>query len=147
MTEFTPVSATLGGALIGLAAAALLLLNGRVAGISGIVNGAMNSTGGERTWRLAFIVGLIGGGLVWQWLAPAELPFRSGFPLPLLIAAGLAVGYGTRLGSGCTSGHGVCGLGRLSARSLVATAVFMASGIVTVAIVRLLFGGVPGGAA
>ncbi len=144
MTEFTPVSATIGGALIGLAAAVLLLLNGRVAGISGIVNGAVNPADGERTWRLAFVAGLIGGGLAWQALAPAELPFRSGFPLPPLVAAGLAVGYGTRLGSGCTSGHGVCGLGRLSVRSLAATAVFMLSGIVTVAVVRLLFGGLPG---
>ena len=140
MTEFTPVSATAGGALIGLAALLLLLLNGRVAGISGILNGIASGESGDRDWRLAFVVGLVGGGAAWQLLMPASLPFRADFPLPALIAAGLLVGYGTRLGSGCTSGHGVCGIGRLSIRSVVATLVFVGVGMLTVTVVRLATG-------
>ena len=132
MHNFTPWPALAGGALIGFAAALLLWLNGRIAGISGIVNGAMNGPRGDTAWRVLFIVGLIVGAGTWLWLAPPAFIARSNYPLGLIIAAGLLVGFGTRLGSGCTSGHGVCGLSRLSLRSLVATGAFMAAGFVTV---------------
>ncbi len=136
---FTPVSSLLGGALIGLAAAALLLLHGRVAGISGIVGGAL-SAGGERGWRLWFLAGLALGGLVIARFAPAAFPTALPAPAPLLVAAGLLVGFGTQLGGGCTSGHGVCGIGRLSARSLAATATFMATGALAVFVARHVIG-------
>ncbi|HEY4080817.1 MAG TPA: YeeE/YedE family protein [Burkholderiaceae bacterium] len=135
--HFTPWSALAGGALIGLAASLLILANGRVAGISGIVGGLMQQrlTRSDIGWRVAFVTGL----LIAPWLLGAALPLTvpqiDAGPLTL-IAAGLIVGLGTRYGSGCTSGHGVCGLSRLSPRSLVATLVFMAAGFVTVFIVR-----------
>ncbi len=128
MHNFTPWSALAGGALIGLAATLLLWLNGRIAGISGILNGAMHAARGETAWRLLFIAGIIGGAGAWLWFAPPAFSPRADFPLGLTIAAGLLVGFGTRLGSGCTSGHGVCGIARLSPRSIVATLVFMAFG-------------------
>ena len=134
---FTPAAALSGGALIGLAAAAFLLLNGRIAGISGIVGGLLAPRTGDIAWRVAFTAGLIGAPLVW--LSTASLPaieIEAGWPM--LIAAGLLVGVGTRYASGCTSGHGVCGLSRLSPRSLVATLTFMAAGFVTVFVVRHL---------
>lgn len=134
---FTPVTAVSGGLLIGLAAAAFLLLNGRIAGISGIVGGLLAPRTGDIAWRLAFTAGLIAAPLVW--LSTASLPpieIEAGYPM--LVAAGLLVGVGTRYASGCTSGHGVCGLSRLSPRSLVATLTFMATGFVTVYIVRHL---------
>lgn len=127
-----------GGALIGLAAVLLLAANGRIAGISGILNGVMTSpSNAERLWRLVFIVGLIAGASLYRLLSGA-LPIQllSG-PL-MLAAAGVLVGFGTKLGSGCTSGHGVCGLARLSPRSVLATIVFMGFGIATVYIVRHL---------
>lgn len=143
-TEFTPLSALAGGALIGLAATLLLWLIGRIAGISGIVAGAMQLHGPERHWRLAFVAGLVVGAGAWFWLAPAAgaevPPLREAFAWPLLVAAGLLVGIGTRLGSGCTSGHGICGLARLSRRSLVAVVVFMGSAMLTVGAVRHLGG-------
>lgn len=139
-TEFTPIAALAGGALIGLAATLLLWLTGRIAGISGILAGAAQSAGPERHWRVAFLGGLLLGAAGWFWLAPlagADVPaVREGFSWPVLAAAGLLVGLGTRLGSGCTSGHGICGLARLSPRSAVAVAVFMASAMVTVSLVR-----------
>jgi uncharacterized membrane protein YedE/YeeE len=142
MGEFTPISAAIGGALIGLAATLLMLLTGRVAGISGIFAGVIASSGaGERAWRLAFIAGLIlaplAAGIVGYPIAPPQLPASWG----LIVGAGLLVGFGTRLGGGCTSGHGVCGVARLSARSLVATAVFMATAIAVVAVSRHVVGG------
>ena len=133
--NFTPWASLAGGMLIGLAAAMFILLNGRIAGISGIVGGLLRPAKGDVFWRVAFIAGL----------ALAPLLYQSAFTLPVvevnasvavLIAAGLLVGVGTRFGSGCTSGHGVCGLGRRSPRSLVATLAFMASGFLTVFIVR-----------
>ena len=136
MTSFTPWSALAGGALIGLAAVLLLGLNGRIAGISSIIAGLWFSARGERAWRLLFIAGLIAGAGLWALLAPAASEPRRGFPVPLLLLAGLLVGYGTSMSGGCTSGHGVCGVARLSLRSLVATAVFLATAVATTFVVR-----------
>ena len=138
-SNFTPLSALTGGLLIGLAAALFLLLNGRIAGISGILGGLLAPQRGDILWRMAFMTGLIGAPLAW--LLTSDLPsieINAGYPT--LIFAGLLVGIGTRYGSGCTSGHGVCGLSRLSLRSLVATLSFMAAGFVTVYIIRHLLG-------
>lgn len=136
------LSAMVGGVLIGLAATLLLLLNGRIAGVSGIVYGlTQRSALSEWSWRAAFIAGLMIAGGIAVRLSGVATPSPAG--IPFLVLAGLAVGYGTRLGGGCTSGHGVCGLGRLSKRSLVAVLVFMASAIVTVLFVRHLLGITP----
>ena len=138
--SFTPVSALSGGLLIGLAASCLLLFNGRIAGISGIVAGVLRPQRGETTWRIAFIAGLLLAPLVWQaavGLPASQLDAGGG----QLVLAGLLVGIGTRLGAGCTSGHGVCGLARGSPRSAVATGAFMLAGFVTVYLVRHLIGG------
>ena len=141
MTEFTPVSASIGGLLIGLAAAVLLLVNGRVAGISGIVGQALWPTDPkDRPWRLAFIAGLpLGAALVSLVSGPLEVDIEAS--TPVLVAAGILVGFGTRLGNGCTSGHGVCGMSRGSARSIAATCTFMAVAGVTVFLVRHVLGG------
>ena len=137
-TQFTPVTALLGGGLIGLAATVLYAGIGRIAGISGIVNNAIERRQ-ERGWRLAFLAGLLAAAAAWfAWSGEAP---RNGFPLPWQLAAGLLVGFGTRLGNGCTSGHGICGLARLSKRSLAAVVAFMASGIATVYVVRHVIGG------
>jgi uncharacterized protein len=117
-----------GGVLIGLAAALMLLGAGRVAGVSGILDGALHD---REPWRLAFLGGLLGGGALFWWIAPAQLG-ASPSSLPWLAAAGVLVGIGTRLGGGCTSGHGVCGVSRLSTRSIVATATFLATAMITV---------------
>ncbi|RMJ06266.1 hypothetical protein DOQ08_00952 [Marinobacter litoralis] len=138
-SQFTPVSALAGGILVGLAAASFLLLNGRIAGISGILGGLLSPTRNDMLWRMAFLGGLIGTPIVWKLfgeLPPIEVD--AGFPA--IIIAGLLVGVGTRYGSGCTSGHGVCGLSRLSPRSLVATLSFMATGFITVYVIRHLIG-------
>jgi len=140
MIDFTPVSAILGGAIIGLAAVLLLKFNGRIAGISGIVNGALSMQPGDRLWRLLFIVGLIVGGYCYQQFTGEALVTREGFPLLQLIGAGLLVGFGTRLGSGCTSGHGVCGIARLSPRSLLATVAFLGTGMLTASLMYLFMG-------
>jgi len=135
--HFTPWSALAGGVIIGAAAALFLLLNGRIAGISGILGGLLRPMPGDMAWRVAFVVGLLFSPALYGLFA--RLPgatIEAGYPV--LILAGLLVGAGTRYGSGCTSGHGVCGLSRLSPRSLVATAAFMAAGFVTVFIVRHL---------
>jgi len=133
--HFTPLAALAGGLLIGAASAALLLLNGRVAGISGIVGGLLRPASGDLGWRLAFIAGLAAAPALWRLLAPLP-PIRLDTGSPLLVVAGLLVGLGARYGSGCTSGHGVCGVSRLSPRSLAATAGFMASGFATVYLLR-----------
>lgn len=131
MAAFTPWSALIGGLLVGLASAILLLFSGRIAGISGIVGRLLPWNSGESPWRLAFIIGLLAGPIIW--VGFAEFPPVDVQATNLqVIAAGLLVGFGTRLGSGCTSGHGVCGLSRLSLRSLVATCSFIAAGVVTV---------------
>jgi len=127
----------IGGAIIGGAAALLLILSGRIAGVSGILGGALRPRTGEIGWRLMFLAGLVGGGAVGALLAPAAYGVPRGSTV-VLIAAGLLVGFGTRLGSGCTSGHGICGVSRLSRRSLTATALFLAAGIITVFLVRHL---------
>ncbi len=133
-TQFTPLAALLGGVLIGVAAAMLILINGRIAGISGIVGGLLRSVR-DAGWRIAFIGGLLAAPLTYQLIA--ELPSsRIDADWLLLAVAGVLVGFGSRYGSGCTSGHGVCGLSRLSPRSLVATAVFMSAGFITVFVVR-----------
>lgn len=135
--HFTPWASLLGGVLIGTAAAMLILLNGRIAGISGILGGLLRTVRGDIGWRLAFLAGLVGAPLVFSVFA--ALPeVRSEAATPALIVAGLLVGMGTRYGSGCTSGHGVCGLSRLSPRSLAATAAFMLAGFATVFVVRHL---------
>ena len=137
---FTPGAALAGGALIGLAAALFVVLNGRIAGISGIVAGLLRPAAGDVAWRAAFVGGLV--------VAPVLYGLCFGLPAvridagyPLLIAAGLLVGIGTRYGAGCTSGHGVCGLARLSPRSLAATGIFMATGAATVLVRRHVMGG------
>jgi uncharacterized membrane protein YedE/YeeE len=127
MDNFTPVSARAGGVLIGLASVWLLAANGRIAGVSGILHGLFAQPPGDRAWRAAFIAGLIAAGLAWQLFV--DVTPRQGFGLGWAALAGALVGFGTRVGGGCTSGHGVCGLGRLSVRSLVAVAVFMATGM------------------
>ncbi len=135
---FTPESALIGGMLIGLAVAMFALLNGRVAGISGVLGGLLKPTRGDIGWRIAFIGGLVSASLVYGLFA--TLPaVQIDASYGALIVAGLLVGVGTRYGSGCTSGHGVCGLSRLSLRSLVATLSFMSAGFVTVFVMRHLF--------
>ncbi len=130
-----------GGALIGLAASLLLLWNGRIAGISGMVGGLFRPAAGEVAWRFTFLVGLLAGGVVLSIVYPVALEVRVPAPLGMVALAGLLVGYGTRLGNGCTSGHGVCGVSRLSPRSLVATATFMLTGALTVYVVHSGLGG------
>jgi uncharacterized membrane protein YedE/YeeE len=142
MTEFTPYTALLGGLLIGLAASLLLWLNGRIAGISSVLGRLLLWRTGDRTWRALFLLGLLLGAGAWAALGATPPAPRSGVPLPLLLAAGLLTGYGTALANGCTSGHGVCGLARLSLRSLVATATFLGVAIVTTYVARHL-GGLP----
>ncbi|WP_186511167.1 YeeE/YedE family protein [Caenimonas sedimenti] len=136
---FTPWSSLAGGALIGIAAAMLALLNGRIAGISGVLGGLLTPVRGDIGWRVAFVAGLLVAPLLYLLLA--EVPraqIDAGYVA--LVLAGLLVGVGTRYGSGCTSGHGVCGLSRLSPRSLAATASFMGAGFLTVYVTRHLFG-------
>ena len=135
---FTPGSALAGGVLIGIAAAMFALLNGRIAGISGIMGGLLKPATGDIAWRAAFLLGLVAAPLVYALFAvPPSLQIDA--PYGALVMAGLLVGLGTRYGSGCTSGHGVCGLSRLSPRSLVATVAFMGAGFATVFVLRHLF--------
>ncbi len=139
MENFTPYSALLGGSLIGLSAAMLLLFNGRVAGISSIMNGVFKSPRHEMTWRTAFLAGLVLSALLFHSLAPDFISPRQGYPLWLVALGGFLVGVGTRLGSGCTSGHGICGIANWSLRSIVATLTFMATGFATVFLIRHVF--------
>ncbi|WJR77073.1 YeeE/YedE thiosulfate transporter family protein [Bradyrhizobium sp. NP1] len=141
MHNLTPWSGLLGGALIGLAAASLMLLTGRMAGISGIFGSLVSLAPSNRDWRLAFVAGLIAAPLLAA-LAGAPLPRPAiNGNIILVAAAGLLVGFGSRLGNGCTSGHGVCGFARLSTRSIVATMIFMGTAIITVAVMRHAIGG------
>jgi hypothetical protein len=141
VASFTPVSALIGGALIGLAAAIYVLGLGRVAGVSGILGGLLRPRSGEAPVQLAFVAGLIAAPLLMR-AAGAPLPaITIEASLPVVIAGGLLVGFGTRLGGGCTSGHGVCGISRLSTRALVATALFMAAGAAVVFVARHVIGG------
>jgi uncharacterized protein len=136
MTNFTPFASLVGGVLIGLSASAMLLLDGKITGISGIVAGLLRPIRGETVWRACFVAGLFTGGLLLRLVLPGAFAFGIVRSWPALVLAGLLVGFGTRLGNGCTSGHGVCGVSRLSGRSIVATATFMATGALTVFIVN-----------
>lgn len=142
MHNLTPLSGFLGGALIGLSAALLMLLMGRIAGISGIFGGLLAPAASDRGWRVAFVAGLIAAPLLASFFSGAALPSPT-MPASMIVIviAGLLVGFGSRMGGGCTSGHGVCGIARFSARSLIATAIFMAAAIATVAIARHVIGG------
>ena len=134
---FTPASALIGGAIIGAAAALFAVLNGRIAGVSGILGGLMRLQAGDVSWRIAFVAGLVAAPLAWVLFA--ALPeIRVDASFPALVAAGLLVGIGTRYGGGCTSGHGVCGISRASPRSIAATVAFMAAGFATVYATRHL---------
>lgn len=137
---FTPYSALAGGALIGTAVVLLWWLIGRVAGVSGVAGGLWFGQRGDRAWRIAFIAGLVLGAAAWAafraWNGTPPPAPRTGFPVPLLVLAGLLVGYGTTLGQGCTSGHGVCGVARGSRRSLAATVTFLAVAVATTFVVR-----------
>jgi uncharacterized membrane protein YedE/YeeE len=135
MHDFTPVRSLLGGMMLGLSASVLWLAAGRVAGISGILGGLFTPGTEGRSWRVQFLAGLLAGGLLLALVHPAVFA-SAGRSLPVLALAGVLVGFGARLGGGCTSGHGVCGLSRLSGRSLVATLVFMATAILTVLVTR-----------
>lgn len=141
MTNFTPISAAIGGALIGLSAVLLMLFNGRIAGVTGITAGILDPLSSDRSWRATFVLGLVA--------APLSAVLL-GYSLPIvqmpasyvtIAVAGLLVGFGTRLSNGCTSGHGICGIARLSPRSIIATGIFMVAAIVVVAITRHGFGG------
>lgn len=140
MSNFTPVISLLGGLMIGLAAAILWLANGRIAGISGIIGNLPSVRTGDIAWRIAFLAGLIVAPLGYAALAGTPV-IRLEASAPILIAGGLLVGFGTRLGSGCTSGHGVCGMARFSPRSIAATCLFMAAGFITVFVMRHIVGG------
>jgi len=140
-THFTPWASLIGGVVLGLAAAIFILFNGRILGISGILGGLMPPRVGDIGWRIAFLLGMAAAPTVVAWLAPVgflSAP-RIDASYGLIVVAGLLVGLGTRYGSGCTSGHGVCGLSRLSPRSLVATLTFMGAGFATVFVARHLF--------
>ncbi len=140
-THFTPWASLAGGILLGIASAMFVLLNGRILGISGILGGLLAPKDADTGWRVAFVLGLLAAPLTLSLFAPADLVsaprIEAGYAL--VVVAGLLVGYGTRLGSGCTSGHGVCGLSRLSPRSLVATLSFMGAGFLTVYLLRHVF--------
>jgi len=144
ISGFTPVEAGIGGALIGLAAVLLMAFNGRIAGVSGIVAGVMAPLRGEGradlSWRLAFVAGLVLAPLAFALATGATVAVLTPHPVWMMAVGGLFVGYGTRLGSGCTSGHGVCGIARFSKRSVAATATFMATAIITVFIVHRVGG-------
>lgn len=141
MENFTPVAALVGGVLIGLGAVALMAFSGRIAGIAGIAGGLFAASGGDTAWRIAFVVGLIAGPGAVLVLGGTRPPVQIDASLAMVVAGGLLVGFGSRLGNGCTSGHGVCGLARLSPRSAVATLTFMAAAIAVVVIVRHVIGG------
>lgn len=140
MEHFTPVSSAIGGTMIGLSAALLWLTNGRIAGISGIVGNLWSPRTGDIGWRIAFLLGLAAAPLLYR-LGGGDLgKITLDVSFPIIVIAGLLVGFGTRLGGGCTSGHGVCGTARLSGRSLTATAIFMAIGVATSFVLRHLIG-------
>ena len=135
--NFTPWTALGGGALIGISAALFILLNGRIAGITGIIGGLFKPTKADVAWRMAFTLGLVIAPVIWMLFGKLpEITIDADYEL--LVVAGLIVGFGARLGSGCTSGHGVCGISRLSPRSIIATLAFMGTGFLTVFVVRHL---------
>jgi uncharacterized protein len=143
MHNFTPFASLIGGILIGVSASMLMLFNGRIAGISGIVAGALRPERGEWGWRICFIVGLVSAGAIARIVSPASLAIGISRSLWIFLLAGFLVGLGTRIGSGCTSGHGVCGLSRGSTRSLAATLTFILAGVLTVYLTNQILGANP----
>ena len=141
MENFTPVESLVGGIVIGIAALVLLRFYGRIAGISGIFGGLFPFNTGETLWRMVFLAGLVTGGVILSFLHRDAVTFELAYSNPALILAGLLVGVGSRMGNGCTSGHGICGLGRLAPRSMVAVLTFMATGILAAVVVHQIFGG------
>mgnify|MGYP000497982969 CR=1 FL=1 len=141
MTEFTPMESAIGGVLIGLASALIFYAGGRIAGISGIVGSLLRPKPGDIDWRIAFILGLVLTGGIAFAIAPSAFAQDLDRSKGILVLAGLLVGFGTRLGNGCTSGHGVCGMARLSKRSFAAAFSFLGTGIIVATIVRVVFGG------
>jgi uncharacterized membrane protein YedE/YeeE len=141
MENFTPLTSLAGGLLIGLAAAAMLVFNGRIAGISGITGGVLKADRGDTLWRALFVAGLLVGGFVYGLVAPNAFAITIDRSTGALVVAGLLVGFGTQMGNGCTSGHGICGLSRFSIRSLVAVVTFMAFAALVVFVVGRFFGG------
>jgi uncharacterized membrane protein YedE/YeeE len=141
MEHFTPFASLIGGMLIGVSASALLLFDGKIAGISGIVAGLLSPAKTDTLWRIVFVAGLLTGGFLLRLFSPQTFTIAITRSWGALVVAGLLVGFGTRLGNGCTSGHGVCGLSRFSQRSLIATITFIATGAVTVYIINHILGG------
>ena len=141
MENFTPVSALIGGGMIGLSAVILMAFNGRIAGISGVFSGIAFAPRGDKLWRILFVVGLVIAPLIYQVISGRAPAFNLDANTPLIITGGLLVGFGTRLGSGCTSGHGICGISRLSPRSIVSVLIFMAAGVLTVMAAKAVLGG------
>jgi uncharacterized membrane protein YedE/YeeE len=141
MANFTPLSAAIGGALIGLSAVMLMVLTGRIAGISGILGGILDFRANDKAWRIAFIAGLVAVPLIAGAIGYAVPTPQMPASWIVIVAAGLLVGFGTRMGGGCTSGHGICGMARFSDRSIVATVVFMAAAIIVVALTRHVLAG------
>jgi uncharacterized membrane protein YedE/YeeE len=142
MEGFTPVLSSIGGVLIGLAAVALLLANGRIAGISGITAGVLHPQKKNYLWRVYFIAGMLVGALLIRWLHPDAMAIRIDVSNAAILLGGFLVGIGTRIGNGCTSGHGVCGVGRLAPRSMVASAVFFSLAVITSYVIRHVTGGI-----
>ncbi len=140
MENFTPYSAFAGGILIGIGITLLLLFNGRIAGISGILIGALFPEKGDWMWRFLFLIGMVAGAAIHHYFVPDSFVPRSGYPVALLASGGLLVGFGTRMSGGCTSGHGICGIARNSPRSFVAAFVFIVCGAITVFVVRHIAG-------
>ena len=140
MHNFTPISALIGGSLIGLSSVLLLWLNGRIAGVSGIFHGLFPPQKNDFSWRVLFLIGLIVGSFIYYLLPEIHFTPRTHYPIYLLIISGILVGIGTKISGGCTSGHGVCGIARLSLRSIVATIVFFIFGLLTVYFIRHIWG-------
>ncbi len=141
MESFTPIASPIAGLLIGIPAAGTSMFHGRIAGISGIAGGIFRRVAGDTSWRVMFLLGLLVAGLGWSYLFPQDYLVEISRSTPALVVAGMAVGIGTQVGGGCTSGHGVCGIGRLSKRSTVATISFMVTAALTVFVVNEVFGG------
>ena len=141
MESFTPIASTIGGVLIGIASAGLLMFHGRIAGISGIAGGIFRPMAGDTSWRVMFLVGLFAAGVGWSYFFPEDYLVAIDRSTAALVVAGLTVGVGTQIGGGCTRGHGVCGIGRLSKRSTVATISFMVTAALTVFVVNEVLGG------
>lgn len=141
MTEFTPVMSLLGGALIGLSAVLLMAFHGRIAGMTGILTGLLPPVSSDWAWRAAFLAGAVAAPILLLSLSGQTIAYESPVPMPWIIIGGLIVGVGVYYGSGCTSGHGVCGMARLSPRSIVATLTFLGAAMVTVFIIRHVLGG------